>query len=69
VGVPKQALIYEGESVRLWVVHDDDKSIELRNIETGLINGDLVEVRTNLKAGEKIVTRGSLFIDRAATGS
>jgi cobalt-zinc-cadmium efflux system membrane fusion protein len=69
VGVPKQALIYEGERVRLWVAHDDDKSIELRNIETGLINGDLVEVRTNLKAGEKIVTRGSLFIDRAATGS
>jgi cobalt-zinc-cadmium efflux system membrane fusion protein len=68
-GVPKQALIYEGESVRLWVVHDDDKSIELRNIETGLTNGDLVEVRTNLKAGEKIVTKGSLFIDRAATGS
>src|SRR3984893_17948451 len=68
VGVPKQALIYEGDNVRLWVVHDD-KSIELRNVETGLTNGDLVEVRSNLKAGEKIVTRGSLFIDRAATGS
>jgi membrane fusion protein, heavy metal efflux system len=68
VGVPKQALIYEGERVRLWVAHDD-KSIELRNVQTGLTNGDLVEVRTNLKAGEKIVTRGSLFIDRAASGS
>jgi cobalt-zinc-cadmium efflux system membrane fusion protein len=69
VGVPKRALIYEGDRVRLWVVHDDDKSIELREIETGMTNGDLVEVRTNLKAGEKIVTKGSLFIDRAATGS
>ncbi len=68
VGVPKQALIYEGDRVRLWVAHDD-KSIELRNIQTGLTNGDLVEVRTNLKAGEKIVTRGNLFIDRAASGS
>jgi len=68
VGVPKKALIYEGERVRLWVVHDD-KSIELRNVEPGLINGDLVEVKTNLKAGEKIVTKGSLFIDRAASGS
>jgi cobalt-zinc-cadmium efflux system membrane fusion protein len=68
VGVPKQALIYEGDHVRLWVVHDD-KSIELRDVETGLTNGDLVEVRNNLKAGEKIVTKGSLFIDRAATGS
>jgi cobalt-zinc-cadmium efflux system membrane fusion protein len=68
VGVPKQALIYEGDKVRLWVVHDD-KSIELRQIETGLTNGDLVEVRANLAPGEKIVTRGSLFIDRAASGS
>jgi cobalt-zinc-cadmium efflux system membrane fusion protein len=68
VGVPKQALIYEGERVRLWVVHDD-KSIELRNIETGLTNGDVVEVKANLASGEKIVTKGSLFIDRAATGS
>ena len=66
VGVPKQALIYEGQHVRLWVAHDDN-SIELREIETGLTNGDLVEVRSNLRAGEKIVTRGSLFIDRAAT--
>jgi membrane fusion protein, heavy metal efflux system len=68
IGVPKQALIYEGEKVRLWVAHDD-KSIELREVETGLTNGDLVEVRSNLAPGEKIVTRGSLFIDRAATGS
>jgi membrane fusion protein, heavy metal efflux system len=68
VGVPKQALIYEGEHVRLWVAHDD-QSIELREIETGLTNGDLVEARSNLKAGEKVVTRGSLFIDRAASGS
>ncbi len=68
VAVPKQALIYEGQHVRLWVAHDD-KSIELREIETGLSNGDLVEVKTNLQPGEKIVTRGSLFIDRAASGS
>jgi len=54
--------------VRLWVAHDD-KTIELRDIETGLSNGDSVEVKTNLRPGEKIVTRGSLFIDRAASGS
>ena len=68
VGVPKQALIYEGDQVRVWVAHDD-KSIELRQIKTGLTNGDLVEVVGNLKPGEQIVTRGSLFIDRAASGT
>jgi cobalt-zinc-cadmium efflux system membrane fusion protein len=68
VGVPKQALIYEGDQVRIWVAHED-KSIELRQIKPGLINGDLVEVIGNLKPGEQIVTKGSLFIDRAASGS
>jgi membrane fusion protein, heavy metal efflux system len=68
IGVPKQALIYEGDQVRVWVAHDD-KSIELRQIKTGLTNGNLVEVQGDLKPGEQIVTKGSLFIDRAATGS
>lgn len=68
LGVPKQALIYEGSQVRVWVAHDD-KTIELRQIKTGLANGDLVEVKGNLQAGEQVVTRGSLFIDRAASGS
>ena len=68
VGVPKTALIYEGDQVRVWVAHPD-KTIELRMIKTGMTNGDLVEVNGNLKPGEQIVTRGSLFIDRAASGS
>jgi cobalt-zinc-cadmium efflux system membrane fusion protein len=68
VGVPKQALIYEGDQVRIWVAHED-KTIELRQIRPGLTNGDLVEVVGNLKPGEQIVTKGSLFIDRAASGS
>jgi cobalt-zinc-cadmium efflux system membrane fusion protein len=68
VGVPKQALIYEGDQVRVWVAHED-KSIELRRITTGLTNGDLVEVIGSLQPGEQIVTKGSLFIDRVASGS
>ncbi|CUT10585.1 Probable CoZnCd efflux system membrane fusion protein [Bradyrhizobium sp.] len=66
--VPKQALIYEADKVRLWVARDD-KSVELREIKIGLINGNLVEVTSNLKPGEQVVTKGSLFIDRAASGS
>jgi cobalt-zinc-cadmium efflux system membrane fusion protein len=66
--VPRQALIYEGNQVRVWVARPD-KSIELRKIKTGLVNGDLVAVEGNLNAGEQVVTKGSLFIDRAASGS
>lgn len=68
VGVPRQALIYEGDQVRVWVARDD-KSIELRQIKTGLVNGNLVEVIGDLAPGERIVTKGSLFIDRAASSS
>ncbi len=68
VGVSKQALIYEGDQVRLWVARED-KTIELRVIKVGLVNGDLVEVKNNLSPGEQVVTKGSLFIDRAASGS
>ena len=38
------------------------------NLKPGLTNGDLVEVVGNLNPGDRVVTRGSLFIDRAATG-
>jgi membrane fusion protein, heavy metal efflux system len=68
VAVPKQALIYEGDQVRLWVAAPD-KSIELRQVKVGLTNGNLVEIRSNLAAGEQVVTKGSLFIDRVASGS
>ena len=68
IAVPKQALIYEGDQVRVWVARED-KSIELRQIKPGLTNGDLVAVEGNLKPGEQIVTKGSLFIDRAASGT
>jgi len=66
--VPKQALIYEADQVHIWVARED-KSVELRQIKVGLINGNLVEVTSNLKPGEQVITKGSLFIDRAASGS
>jgi cobalt-zinc-cadmium efflux system membrane fusion protein len=65
VAVPREALIYEGSAVRVWVAHDD-RTIELREIETGLINGNMIQVIEGLRAGERVVTKGSLFIDRSA---
>jgi cobalt-zinc-cadmium efflux system membrane fusion protein len=68
VGVPREALIYEGDAVRIWVAHED-KTIELRQIRTGLTNGHMVQVVDGLVPGERVITKGSLFIDRAASGS
>jgi len=46
VAVPRDAIIYEGEAARVWVVRDKDseKAIELRRIKVGLTNGNMVEV-------------------------
>jgi len=46
-----------------------DKSIELRRVKVGLTNGNMVEVLEGLGPGVRVVTKGSLFIDRAASGS
>jgi cobalt-zinc-cadmium efflux system membrane fusion protein len=37
-------------------------------VQLGLINGRMMQVLQGLKVGEKVVTKGSLFIDRAASG-
>ena len=68
VAVPREALIYEGSSVRIWVAHED-KTIELRQIKTGLTNGRMIQVIEGINAGERVITRGSLFIDRAASAT
>jgi cobalt-zinc-cadmium efflux system membrane fusion protein len=68
VAVPREALIFEGSSVRVWVAHED-RTIELRPIKVGLVNGRVIQAVEGIKAGERVVTRGSLFIDRAASGS
>jgi cobalt-zinc-cadmium efflux system membrane fusion protein len=66
VAVPKQALIYEGSQARVWVANADN-SLELRQVKTGLAAGELVAVRGNIGPGDRVVTKGSLFIDRAAS--
>jgi cobalt-zinc-cadmium efflux system membrane fusion protein len=68
VAVPREALIYEGSAVRVWVAHDD-RTIELREIKTGLANGNLIQAVEGIAAGDKVVTKGSLFIDRAASAT
>ncbi|MGA2550119.1 MAG: efflux RND transporter periplasmic adaptor subunit [Burkholderiaceae bacterium] len=64
-GVPQSAVVYEGEEARVWVARDDG-SVESRKIRVGRTQDDVVEVTQGLTAGEKIITSGALFIDRAA---
>jgi cobalt-zinc-cadmium efflux system membrane fusion protein len=65
--VPEEAVVYEGETARVWVARDD-KSLAVRQIHVGRVRDGQVEVLAGLEPGEKVVTGGSLFIDRAAKG-
>jgi len=67
VGVPEEAVVYEDDTARVWVA-EEDGTIALREIHTGRTSNGMVEVVGGLAAGEKVVTSGALFIDRAASG-
>jgi membrane fusion protein, heavy metal efflux system len=64
--IPREAIIYEGDTARVWVAAND-KGLELRQVRLGLSDGPLVQVLHGLRAGDKVITRGSLFIDRLAS--
>jgi len=63
--VPQSAVVYEGEEARVWVARDDG-TVAARSIRIGRSSNGMVEVSTGLNPGEKVVTSGTLFIDRAA---
>ncbi|GJE62357.1 efflux RND transporter periplasmic adaptor subunit [Methylobacterium trifolii] len=65
--VPLAAVVYEGGNAHVWVARPDG-AVEARDVKLGLINGDNAQVVEGLAAGEEVVTRGALFIDRAASG-
>lgn len=65
--VPQSAVVYEGETARVWVV-GADKTIASRTIRAGHVSAGQVEVLDGLAVGDKVVTGGTLFIDRAASG-
>ena len=64
-GVPQTAIVYEGDSARVWLAHDGG-TVETRTVRTGRVQDGLVEILGGVSVGDKVVTSGALFIDRAA---
>ena len=67
LGVPKDAVILEGDTARVWVA-TQGRLLALRPVKIGQTSDGMVEILSGLKAGDTVVTSGSLFIDRAAKG-
>jgi cobalt-zinc-cadmium efflux system membrane fusion protein len=66
--VPESAVVYEGNLAHVWVLSDGGL-LAYRAIRTGRNNDGLIEVLDGLKPGERIVTKGGLFIDQVAVPS
>ncbi len=65
VAVARDAVIVEAGRSRVWVVRSDGV-IEQRTVKTGLVSGAMIEVLEGLMPGDRVVTKGSIFVDRAA---
>jgi cobalt-zinc-cadmium efflux system membrane fusion protein len=63
--VPEGAVVYEANAAHVWVVAGEGL-LAYRAIRTGRSNDGLVEVLDGLKPGERVVTKGGLFIDQVA---
>ena len=63
--VPRDAVIYEGNTARVWVVKDDS-TVTGRQVTTGPTEGASTEVTSGLKDGERVITDG---VDRIREGA
>ncbi|MBS7809419.1 efflux RND transporter periplasmic adaptor subunit [Roseococcus pinisoli] len=63
--VPASAVIFRGSEADVWVALPDRRFV-MRRITPGIRSGELIEVRQGLADGDRVVTGGALFIDRAS---
>ncbi len=65
--IPEEAVVFEGPQARAWVLQGE-RSVALRVLTLGRLFDGRYEVLNGLAAGERVITHGALFIDRAAGG-
>jgi RND family efflux transporter MFP subunit len=59
--IPREALVYRGQQPGVYVL-DENERPAFRTIETGLTQGNDVEVLANLSVGTKIITQGASML-------
>lgn len=68
LAVPEDAVLYEGDTARVWVVQPGGKTLASRLVKTGRTHAGQVEVLSGLNPGDRVVSGGALFIDNASKG-
>jgi multidrug efflux pump subunit AcrA (membrane-fusion protein) len=54
--IPAAAVVHEGTQDHVWVV--EGSSVRRREVEVGANNFDLIEIRSGIQAGDKVVVHG-----------
>ena len=65
LGVPSSAVIYEGDTARVWIARSDH-TLALRPVKAGRTQDGQVEILSGLQPHDRVVASGAIFIDRAA---
>jgi cobalt-zinc-cadmium efflux system membrane fusion protein len=60
-------VIFEGDTARVWIT-GPNRTLALRYVRAGKIVDGTVEILEGLRPGDRVVTTGSVFIDRASQG-
>lgn len=66
ISVPVTALVDDGGQSVVYVMVDGE-AFERRVVQTGIHDGQYVEIRSGLKAGERVVTTGAYWVRLAAS--
>jgi cobalt-zinc-cadmium efflux system membrane fusion protein len=61
-GVPIEAIIWEGDQPFVWV-EQEARVFQRRKVSVGLEQDGHRQIRTGLKVGERVVARGTIYID------
>ena len=69
IAVPQDAVVFDGPDAHVWVADPAKKTLALRPVTIGDTDHGMIEILKGLSPGESVVTSGSVFIDRAVTGS
>lgn len=64
LSVPAEAVIHEGDTQRVWVYLGNGRVIA-RNVTTAESHDGRITILSGLKAGERVVSAGALFVNEA----
>jgi cobalt-zinc-cadmium efflux system membrane fusion protein len=68
IAIPGSAIIRDGDEAHCYVA-TAQHTLTLRVLKLGRVEGNLTEVLSGLKPGERVVTRGAIFVDTLAEGA